>query len=127
MISLQLLGTSHAGEPVDVVRASVHGVFGLIVFVALLHSAHHASAAAVSKVVYGGSEVGAKEVGESRVARLRSLEACHLFGVGRREEERCINLEPLHIRVQKVSVAHDPGALEGMSRDEGGMGVVCID
>ena len=70
------------------------------------------------------TEVALEESAERRSGGGSVDEARSLHGVGRSEQERSIDLEALHIGVEEVAVAHDPGALEGMASDEGGVGVV---
>ena len=122
-LSLGFVSTSHAGEAIDVVRASLNRVT-FVRLVALLHAAHHAPAVAIPKVVAGLTKVSTEEVGKRRVACGRGGKTSDLLGVGRGEKERSGDLEALHVRVQEVSVSQNEGSFERMASNKSRVGVI---
>ena len=95
-----------------------------VVLVAALHVLEHLSAVLVAEVVSRSREVRSEESAERGRGRGTVDEARSLHGVGRSEQERSTYLEALHIGVEEVAVSHNPGALEGVASDEGGVGVI---
>ena len=96
----------------------------LVVGEAALHVLQGLSALRVSKGVSSSTEVAGEEVGEAGKLGGRVVGSSDLGGVGRSEKEGRHDGEALHIGVQQVAVAHHPGALEGVARDERRVSVV---
>ena len=117
------LHAGHSLKAVDVVCAALSWVARTVVLVAFLHIFEHR----ITRLVHlsgASSEVGAKEGGERGGVGHRGRKVSRLFGVGRHQRMRRVDLEAFGVGVSQLARGENCAAFEGVSGHKGRMRVI---